>query len=46
MELKKLLQHIQIPKRFIQNIGINPSILLKELIDKEQFLLMSKKIEE
>jgi len=46
MELKKLLQHIQIPKRFIQNIGINPSILLKELIDKEQFLLMSKKIGE
>jgi hypothetical protein len=46
MEFKKLLQHIQIPKRFIQNIGINPSILLKELIDKEQFLLVSKKIAE
>lgn len=46
MEFKKLLQHIQIPKRFIQNIGINPSILLKELIDKEQFLLKSEKIKE
>ena len=45
MEFKKLLQHIQLPKRFIQNIGINPSILLKELIDKEQFLLDSWKIE-
>ncbi|MDQ7009655.1 MAG: hypothetical protein Q9M94_05180 [Candidatus Gracilibacteria bacterium] len=46
MEFKKLLQHIQIPKRFIQNIGINPSILLKELIDKEQFILRSEKIKE
>ena len=46
MEFKKLIQHIQIPKGFIQKIWINPSILLKELIDKEQFLLGSKKIED
>ena len=46
MEFKKLIQHIQIPKGFIQNLWINPSILLKELIDKEQFLLGSKKIED
>ena len=46
MELKKLIQHLQVPKGFIQTLWINPSILLKELIDKEQFLLMSKKIDD
>lgn len=46
MEFKKLIQHIQIPKGFIQTLWINPSILLKELLDKEQFLLGSKKMEE
>lgn len=46
MEFKKLIQHIQIPKEFIQKLWINPAILLKELIDKEQFLLASQKIED
>ena len=46
MEFKKLIQHIQIPKGFIQQLWINPSILLKELLDKEQFLLGSKNIED
>jgi len=46
MEFKKLIQHIQIPKGFIQQLWINPSILLKELLDKEQFLLGSKKSED
>lgn len=35
MEVKKLFKQIPLPKRFILEIGINPTIVLMELIDKE-----------
>lgn len=38
MEVKKIIsQHLLLPKRFIQMFGINPAVLLMELIDKELY---------
>lgn len=33
------MKHLQVSKRFILEIGINPSILLSELLNKERYLL-------
>ncbi len=38
MEVNKIIsQHLLLPKRFIQMFGINPAVLLMELIDKELY---------
>lgn len=44
--VKNLIKHLQVPNRFILNIGINPAILLTELIDKERYLSNEWKLEE
>lgn len=43
--VKNLIKHLQVPNRFILNIGINPAILLTELIDKERYLLNEWKLD-
>jgi hypothetical protein len=43
---KILTQHLRIPKRLIQELGINPSILLTELINKELYLESERKLQE
>jgi hypothetical protein len=38
MQVNKIIsQHLLLPKRFIQMFGINPAVLLMELIDKELY---------
>ncbi|MCP4523142.1 MAG: hypothetical protein GY828_02890 [Candidatus Gracilibacteria bacterium] len=38
MEVNKIIsQHLLLPKRFINTFGINPTVLLMELIDKELY---------
>lgn len=44
--VKNLIKHLQVPNRFILNIGINPAVLLSELIDKERYLTNEWKLEE
>lgn len=43
--IKNIIKHLQVPKRFILNIGISPAILLSELLNKERFLLSEWKLE-
>ena len=44
--IKNLIKHLQVPNRFILTIGINPAILLTELIDKERYLMNEKKLDD